>query len=331
MKIEFAVRLRRPSGFTLEAEFAGESDALGLVGPSGCGKSTLLDALAGIEPGARVVVDGADLSRRPLHERAVGTVAQDPLLFPHLSVRENLLYSPRASGDPAPVARELGIEHLLDRMPRHLSGGERRRAALARAILSRPRLLLLDEPFAGLDETRRRDAMSLLDRARRRAGIPMILVSHRPEEVVGLAERAIRLEGGRIAAAGPSAALLRAGETLVDNYFTGTVTGPHRVTAGGVELQAMIPEGASGEIRLACYAQDILLAGDLPAGLSARNAFRTRAIAVTEARDVVLAELESPRLRAILTPEAARALELAPGRKIVAVIKATSIACLGAA
>ncbi len=151
MKFEIEARIPRPAGFILDASFLCEAQTVGIVGPSGSGKSTLLDAIAGIEPGARVVLDGEDVSERPLHRRDVGYVTQDALLFPHLSVRSNLLFSPRA-GALGDVPAALGIERLLERMPRHLSGGERRRVALARAVLSRPRLLLLDEPFAGLDD-----------------------------------------------------------------------------------------------------------------------------------------------------------------------------------
>jgi ABC-type molybdate transport system ATPase subunit len=150
MILEVEADVRRRGGFHLRASLRSESDRLAIVGPSGSGKSTLLDVIAGIEPG-RVMLDGEDLTHVPLHRRGVGYVMQDAPLFPHLSVRQNLSYGPRAEGIDE-VAARLGIAHLLDRMPRHLSGGERRRVALARAIANRPRLLLLDEPFAGLDE-----------------------------------------------------------------------------------------------------------------------------------------------------------------------------------
>ena len=197
MKLELDVSIRRPSGFALEVSERCETGSLGLVGPSGSGKSTLLDAIAGLEPGARVLLDGRDLTPLAAHEREIGYVPQDASLFPHLSVRRNLLYSPRAKAlDDVPAA--LGIEPLLDRMPRNLSGGERRRVALARALLSRPKLLLLDEPLTGLDDARRREAMELIVRVRSAYKIPMILVSHRADEVAGLAEWSLRLDAGRV-------------------------------------------------------------------------------------------------------------------------------------
>lgn len=330
MKFEFQIRVRRPAGFVLEVSETCEAQALGLVGPSGSGKSTLLDALAGVEPGARVRFDETDCSPLPVEQREVGYVTQDALLFPHLSVRKNLLYSPRATG-LGDVPDALGIGHLLDRMPRHLSGGERRRAALARAILSRPRVLLLDEPFGGLDEPRRREAMSLLDDVRRTFQLPTILVSHLADEVIGLTDWAIRLDEGRVVDRGPSASVLRASETKIDNYFTGFVSGPGRVRVGAVELFAGIPEFANGPVRLACYAHDILLATQEPSGISARNVLRTRIVRIENTSAASIVEIEQPQLRALLTPAAVESLSLKPGAEVFAILKATSIAYLGPA
>jgi molybdate transport system ATP-binding protein len=329
MKLEVDARVRRPGGFTLEASLRCDADAVGLVGPSGSGKTTLLEAVAGIEPGARVVLDGVDCSSLSIHRRDVGYVTQDALLFPHLTVRANLSYSPRAEalGD---VPTALSIEHLLDRMPRHLSGGERRRVALARAILSRPRVLLLDEPFAGLDEPRRRDALSLLNDVRTRYRIPVILVSHLADEVIGLTDWAVRLEDGRVAAMGPSVSVLRSSETRIDNYFTGTVVAPDRVAVGPRELSVLLPESMTGEVRLACYAHDILLAAKVPDGISARNCFPARVASILTAGSAVLVTLEAPTLRVLVTDEAVASLGLKPGAHVVAIIKATSIAVLGA-
>ncbi|HET8760920.1 MAG TPA: ATP-binding cassette domain-containing protein [Nitrospiria bacterium] len=329
MKLEVDARVQRPGGFTLEASLRCDAEAVGVVGPSGSGKTTFLEAVAGIEPGARVVLDGADCSLLPIHRRDMGYVTQDALLFPHLSVRANLSYSPRASalGD---VPTALGIEPLLDRMPRHLSGGERRRVALARAILSRPRVLLLDEPFAGLDEPRRRDALSLLNDLRTRYRIPLILVSHLADEVIGLTDWAIRLEDGRVVAHGPSASVLRASETRVDNYFTGTVISPHQVQVGPWVLSVLLPESLTGDVRLACYAHDILLAAKIPDGISARNCLPASVVSLQSAGSAVLVTLETPPLRVLVTDEAVASLNLKPGSDVVAIIKATSIAVLGA-
>lgn len=328
MRFDFEVRKRRPTGFSLEVLESIEADSLGLVGPSGSGKSTLLDSVAGVEPGARVILGDVECSRVPLEKREVGYVTQDPLLFPHLSVRRNLLYSPRAKG-LGDVPEALGIGHLLDRMPRNLSGGERRRVALARAVLSRPRVLLLDEPFGGLDETRRREAMSLLDQVRRTYRLPMILVSHLADEVIGLTDWAIRLEEGRVVARGPSVTVLRESETQIDNYFTGTVIAPGRVRVGATELSALLPDSATGSVRLACYAHDILLATREPEQISARNVLRTRVSSIERSGAGALVGLETPHLRALLTLTAIESLALKPGAEVYAILKATSIAYLG--
>ena len=330
MRFDVEARVNRRSGFSLEASVACEAGSLGIVGPSGSGKSTLLDVLAGVEPGGRVSLDGADVSNVPLHRRRVGYVTQDPLLFPHLTVRRNLEYAPGAQG-VEDVATALGILELLDRMPRHLSGGERRRAALARAIASQPQLLLLDEPFAGLDERRRREAMSLLDQARRRFALPMVLVSHFAEEVIALTDAAVRLEGGRIATVGPSASVLRAGETQIDNFFTGCVVGPSLVRCGHIELHAYVPENATGDVRLACYAHDVLLATSEPKEISARNVLWTMATGVEPAGEAVLVTLAAPPVKALVTREAAERLGVEEGKRLVAILKATSIAYLGPA
>ncbi|MFN0060883.1 MAG: ATP-binding cassette domain-containing protein [Planctomycetota bacterium] len=329
MRITVDAHIRRASGFALEVGFACDADALGLVGPSGSGKSTLLNAIAGIEPGARVVLDDVDLSRVPLEARGIGYVAQDALLFPHLNVRKNLLYSPRARalGD---VPHALGIAHLLDRMPRNLSGGERRRVALARAIISAPRVLLLDEPFAGLDEFARREAMALLDQVRRQYELAMILVSHSADEIIGLTQWALRLEGGRVVSTGSSLSVLRSSETHIDNYFLGQVLGVGRVQVDAVELEAILPaDMTTGAVRLAVYAQDILLATSAPTGLSARNVLPVTVRSVTPAADAVVIEFEPPRLRALITRAALAALAIAPGQRLFAIIKATSISCVG--
>ncbi len=324
MILEVEADVRRRGGFRLQAAFRAEAGRLAVVGRSGGGKTTLLDVIAGIERG-RVVLDGVDLSPLPLHRRSIGYVMQDAPLFPHLSVRGNLAYGPRAQRVEE-VAARLGIVHLLDRMPRNLSGGERRRAVLARALASRPRLLLLDEPFAGLDEAARRDAMSLLTGL---GDVPTVLVSHSPAEVLGLADRAVRLEGGRVVAEGPSASLLRAGEREIDNAFVGEVTGPSRVRVGDVDLSVTLSEGASGAVRLACYAHEILLARERPAAISARNVFPATVRDLVPAGGDVLATLEAPPFRVLVTADAVRDLALAPGARVVAIVKSTSIACLG--
>jgi len=327
MKLSFRTTVQRKNGFKLHAEEECECSALGIVGPSGSGKSTLLDCLAGIERGT-VFLNGKDYSDLPLEKREIGYLTQEPLLFMHMSVQKNLTYSPRCQGLDS-IVDALGLRHLLSRMPPNLSGGERRRVALARAILSRPKILLLDEPFAGLDEELRRDAMSLLHNIKTSSGIPLVLVSHHADELLGLTDRTIRLCAGEVIARGPTETLLLPGETKIDNYFTGTVTGPGLVAAGNTELSVILPESSVGRVRLACYARDILIANTLPDKISARNVFKARIVSAAPAGGVTLLAIDEPSLRVIVTNEASHSLDLHAGAEVYAIIKASSIAYLG--
>ena len=197
MRFEVKARVKRRGGFLLDVILDTDAGVLGLSGPSGSGKSTLLDVVAGFELGHTVFLDGESVGELPPELRKIGYVPQESHLFPHLDVRENLLFSPRAL-ELEGIPEALGIAHLLGRYPRHLSGGERRRVALGRALVSRPRLLLLDEPFTGLDEARRQDVMGMLGEIRHTHGLPMVLVSHRAEELRALADVMVRLEGGKV-------------------------------------------------------------------------------------------------------------------------------------
>ena len=175
----------------LQLALSSRAEALAIVGPSGAGKSTILRVIAGVErrPGLALRVGGALWQGPdrflPPWERRVGWVPQDGLLFPHLSVRENLAYAARI--DVEPIARMLGVDGLLDRMPRRLSGGERQRVALGRALASDPRLLLLDEPFSALDRPRRATLGQAVATWARGRGTPLILVSHDAEDLALIA------------------------------------------------------------------------------------------------------------------------------------------------
>ena len=184
-----------------------------LFGPSGCGKTTILRSIAGLETGSRgnVSVNGLiwqdDQQWVPPHQREIGYVFQEASLFPHLSVRGNLGYGRQRAGgarqsDLDPLIDLLGIAPLLDRRPSSLSGGERQRVAIARALAVNPRLLLMDEPLAALDMRRKQEILPYLERLQRELKIPVLYVTHAPDEVTRLAQHLVVLENGRVLASG---------------------------------------------------------------------------------------------------------------------------------
>jgi molybdate transport system ATP-binding protein len=202
--------------FSIEAAFISEGRVTGLFGASGAGKTSLINMIAGLLKPDRgtIAIDGETLDdvaaglHVPAHRRRIGYVFQDARLFPHLDVRQNLDYGRRMNRlDDDPVQRQrvtdlLDIGHLLERRPGKLSGGERQRVALGRALLSRPRLLLLDEPLGALDEGRRAEILPYLVRLRDEARIPMVYVSHDAAEMRQLATQIVLLQGGRVTALG---------------------------------------------------------------------------------------------------------------------------------
>ncbi len=202
--------------FSLQASFESEGRVTGLFGASGAGKTSLVNMIAGLLRPDRgtITIDGETLDdvaagvHIPAYRRRIGYVFQDARLFPHLDVTQNLDYGRRMNrldDDPAQRKRVtdlLDIGHLLDRRPGKLSGGERQRVALGRALLSKPRLLLLDEPLGALDEGRRAEILPYLVRLRDEARIPMVYVSHDAAEMRQLATQIVLLQGGRVTALG---------------------------------------------------------------------------------------------------------------------------------
>jgi molybdate transport system ATP-binding protein len=207
---------KRLGDFSLDVRFESASRVIAVFGPSGSGKTTVVNMIAGlVRPDrGRIAVDDTVLFDRdagidlPAHRRRIGYVFQEGRLFPHLTVSANLDYGRRMSGlkaDPAEASRVVGlldIGHLLDRRPGKLSGGERQRVAIGRALLMRPRLLLLDEPLASLDTGRKREILPYLEKLRDEARVPMVYVSHHPGELRRIASTVVRLEAGRVAATG---------------------------------------------------------------------------------------------------------------------------------
>ncbi|ARE42011.1 Molybdenum transport ATP-binding protein ModC [Rhodovulum sp. P5] len=207
-------------GFRLDVSFTVPGQGVtALFGPSGCGKTTVLRCLAGLLrlPGGRLVVNGEEWQNgrriRPAHRRAVGYVFQEASLFPHLSVRENLRFGLRRSKGPVQIGEDevvdlLGIARLFERPTAALSGGERQRVAIGRALLSQPKLLLMDEPLSALDRFSKDDILPYLEKLHATLSIPVVYVSHDIAEVERLADTLVLMDTGRVRAAGPIAELL---------------------------------------------------------------------------------------------------------------------------
>ncbi len=293
--------LKRWAGFTLRAELeAPTPGVVALFGRSGCGKTTVVNIISGLlQPDeGRVELDGVVLTdtrarlRVPVERRRIGYVFQDARLFPHLGVLANLRYgmrrAPRAGRAIGldEVLALLGLEPLLGRRPYQLSGGERQRVALGRALLSQPRLLLLDEPLAALDAARREEVLPYLETLRDRLSIPMVFVSHQLDEVLRLATHVALMDSGEIVASGTLSDIslrpeLRAivGSEAVGAVLDGVVThvdtghGMADVQIGTGTLHISVPEARVGaQMRIQLLARDIILATEPPRGLSVRNA-----------------------------------------------------------
>jgi molybdate transport system ATP-binding protein len=339
----------RHGTFHLSARFVSQPGVTALFGRSGSGKTTLVNIVGGlIRPTrGRIAVDGQTLvdSERhlfvPKHRRRIGYVFQDSRLFPHLNVRQNLLYGrwfSRGKGGAAAdfdsVVELLGIASLLDRPPDLLSGGEKQRVAIGRALLAHPRLLLMDEPLASLDEARRAEILPYIERLRDKAGVPILYVSHSVAEVARLATTVVILADGKVTAVGPVLDIL----PLADAGDGGSVLDARiahhderfqlttLVSAAG-ELQVpRLSAPPGGSVRAYIRARDVMLSLNPPQEISALNVLAGRIAQVTPAgaqADVRL-DCNGAILVARVTAKSVQRLALAPGRAVYAVIKSVS-------
>ncbi len=336
--------------FTLECALEWSERTLVLFGPSGSGKSTLIECILGLHPRARARIciggrwldDHARGIRLAPRERGLGWVPQAPLLFPHLDVAGNLALGARRAGGRAgslirQAAGVLGIEALLDRRPEQLSGGEQSRVALARAIASGPEALLLDEPLSALDIRLRARVLPYLLRIRDELELPMLYITHDPDEAMLLGERVAVIDGGRILASGDprevlwSQAVLPLAQSLgVENVFEARASGAHAVrTAGGLELSIPWRVEAGTVLSLGIPAQDVLVAIGATGRVSAQNTLPCRVRRCEVRGEDCFVHLETRRgaepLVAWLTPAAADALNLEAGSEVQAIVKAQSI------
>ena len=349
----------RFAGFTLETAFDAPPGVTALFGRSGSGKSTIINAVAGLlQPDAgQITLDGSPLLDTakglslPPHKRRMGYVFQDGRLFPHLTVDQNLSYGrwfapPPQGSDHGPnrarLVDMLGIGPLLARRPAALSGGEKQRVAIGRALLSNPRLLLMDEPLAALDEARKSEILPYLERLRDDYRLPILYVSHSVAEVARLATTLLVLEAGRIIAAGPASALLsdpalapviglrEAGAVITARLATHDADGLSRLDSQGgpIWLPRLRADPGTG-FRLRILAQDVMLATTRPADISALNVLSAVIEAIHTGDGpgaMVRLRMGHELLLARVTRRSVQALNLAPGLPVFAVLKSVSVA-----
>ena len=352
MTLSIQVRHRYP-GFEIDVDVAAPPGVTVLFGPSGSGKTTLINAVAGLlrpETGRIAAGDWVllDTDRRlclPPHRRRIGCVFQDARLFPHLTIRQNLLYgrwfAPRdgrteSLGD---VVEMLGIGHLLNRRPGALSGGEKQRVAIGRALLAGPRLILADEPLAALDEARRAEILPYFERLRDTLSVPILYVSHASAEVARLATTVIALREGRVVASGPPAAVLgdrsAIGPRAVGSLLTARVIAHHAdglsalSTEGGTLWLPRVSATPGQTVRVRIAADDVILSRTPPEGLSALNVLSGTILEIHPGHGpgaLVVLAIGTGRLTARLTRRSVAALGLQAGQTCHAIVKSVATA-----
>jgi molybdate transport system ATP-binding protein len=351
MSLEVDIDHARGS-FHLAARFSAAPGLTALFGRSGSGKTSLVDIVGGlVRPDrGRVAIDGQVLvdTERDIfiakHLRRIGYVFQDSRLFPHLSVRRNLLYGRwfsdgnggGAAADLASVVELLGIGHLLERRPVALSGGEKQRVAIGRALLAHPRLLLMDEPLASLDEARRAEILPYIERLRDEAGVPILYVSHSVAEVARLATTVVILTEGKVTAVGPVADILPLADSGDGGSVLDAVVARHDeafqlsvLTSAAGELQVprlSAPLGAP--VRAYIRTRDVMLSLRPPQEISALNVLPGRIAAIVPSANGAQAEVRldcnGAAITARVTAKSVQRLALAPGQPVYAVIKSVS-------
>jgi len=355
MTIEIDVA-HRLGAFELRASFTSQGRLTAFFGRSGSGKTSLVNIIGGlVRPDrGRIAIDGATLVDTasgvfvPAHRRRVGYVFQEGRLFPHLTVRQNLLFGrwfrPRRERtvDLETVLDLLGIGHLLERRPGALSGGEKQRVAIGRALLASPRLLLMDEPLAALDEARKDEILPFIERLRDEANIPIIYVSHSLAEVSRLATMIVVLRDGRIAAAGSPTEVLRRTDLMPREAAdeAGTVIEArileHDAQFGLTTLQSRagpvraphldLPAGTAVRVRI--RARDVMIATVAPHGLSALNVLPGTVTDLKPAGEALVevgVDCGGVKLGARLTRKSVEMLGLEPGLPVYAILKSVAL------
>jgi molybdate transport system ATP-binding protein len=351
-----SVRARHRQGdFLLDAAFESSGRLTALFGPSGSGKTSLVNIIGGlIRPAdGRIDVDGRVLLDTtagvfvPKHKRRIGYVFQDARLFPHLSVSQNLTYgrffTPTSEryADFGSVVDLLGIGHLLARKPASLSGGERQRVAIGRALIASPKLILMDEPLASLDDARKAEILPYIERLRDETKIPVVYVSHSVAEVFRLATDVVVLREGRVAASGAAEDILARLDVLPeeDRGEAGALVGLTLTepddgfglsvlrSAGGEWRLPRLDAPVGTTVRARVRARDVMLALERPASISALNVLAGAIVEIVAGQGpdaLVTLDCGGDRLAARITRRSVEALGLQPGKAVYVVVKAVT-------
>lgn len=345
LKIELSHRF---GDFALDVDITAGDGITMLFGPSGAGKSTIAKAVGGllrtdqayVQLGERVLADTSQRLWLQPHMRRIGYVFQEPRLFPHLSVRGNLLYGAEQDTDLARIADLLDIASLLTRRPAGLSGGEAARVALGRALLSAPSLLILDEPLAALDARRKADILPYLERLRDHANVPMLYITHALDEVARLGSTLVLLQDGKVARSGfvkdvlsdPDAVPVlgpRMAGAMLEGHVVRHVDGLTELKVSGGLLWVPGTAGALGtKIRLRVMAQDVIVGTQKPQGLSALNILPAKVVSLHRGDGpgaLVVLRSGTDRLLARITQRSLDEMSLAPGDTVYGILKTVSV------
>ena len=355
MRLEVDVSARL-GAFNLDARFDSDSRVVALFGRSGAGKTTLANAIAGILRPARgrIALDGQTLFDSATRvfiapeNRRIGYVFQDSLLFPHLDVRDNLMYGRKRCGDARQEARPetiidlLGLQPLLARRPVALSGGEKQRVAIGRALLAAPRLLIMDEPLASLDQERRGEILKYVERLRDELDMPIVYISHSVGEVSRLADTLVVLSGGGVVADGPIEDVMNRLDLRpqTGRFEAGSLVDTHVLShdaayglttlqfPGGELVLPRFDANVGDRVRVRIRARDVSLATERPNGISIVNILEGRLVETSDESGPIIEtriQVGDASLSARITRRSAQALNLRIGQPVFALVKAVSL------